>query len=358
VTGRVILAYDEARGPGGVGVDVANLARGLPAAHVEPLVARTTRHAIVRLLSSPDAVVHVFGCLPSSTAFRLLPLAKATRRPLVWTPIFHPSRPGSWRGYRLLRAMRLFDMLAPRTARFADAVVAATEAEAAFFAGLGARRVALIPPGVSDALPNDPKARLADLRTRLGLGLGPVILVVARANRRKGLPFAVASFTRLRNVRPDAQLLLVGPPDNHPAASTPGVRCLGWLALEEVERVYQAVDLLFVPSLYEGLPRVVIEAWRAGLPVVATDRVALAPTIDGLGGEIVRYGDPDAAARVLSHLLSEPATLRRYGAAGRRLVHERFLLPPLVRETADLYREVAAQQRHVPLIRRRRSPMN
>jgi glycosyltransferase involved in cell wall biosynthesis len=341
----VILAYDGARGPGGVSVDVANLAQGLPAADVEPLVAPTTRDAIAELFSRPAAVVHIFGCLPSSNAFRLLPLAKAAHCPLVWTPIFHPSRPGSWRGYRLLRAMRLFDLWAPRVARFVDAVVAATEAEADFFARVGARCVALIPSGVPDALPSDPKARVADLRTQLGLGAGPVVVVVARANRRKGLPFALASFRRLRQLRPDAQLLLVGPPVTHPAASSVGVHCPGWLAPEEVHRMYQAADLLFVPSLYEQLSRAVIEAWRSGLPVVATDRVALAPTIDGVGGEIVPYGDHESAAQLMSRLLGEPATLSRYGAAGRRLVQERFLLPRLVRETAALYRELPGRAR-------------
>src|SRR5207248_2015675 len=97
-----------------------------------------------------------------------------------------------------------------------------------------------------------------------------------------------------------------------------------------------------VPSAYEGLPRVVLEAWQAGLPVVATDRVALAPTIRGVGGEIVAYGDVERAARVLSRLLDEPARRERYGAAGRRLVSERFLLPRLVAETAALYAPLVA----------------
>ncbi len=166
--------------------------------------------------------------------------------------------------------------------------------------------------------------------------------MVARDNRRKGLRFALEAFARLRELAPGAQLLLVGPPRDHPAASRPGVRCPGWLGAEEVERAYQAADLLFVPSLYEGLPRVVIEAWRTGLPVMATDRAALAPAIAGAGGEIVRYGDADSAARAMCHLLNDPAALTRYGAGGRRLVEERFLLPRLMRQTAALYTQLRA----------------
>ena len=85
-----------------------------------------------------------------------------------------------------------------------------------------------------------------------------------------------------------------------------------------------------------------IEAWRVGLPVVATDRVALAPTIAGAGGEIVRYGDVDSAAEAMFRLLNDPATRLQYGGAGRRLVEERFLLRHLVRQTAALYTELGA----------------
>ena len=58
----------------------------------------------------------------------------------MWTPVFHPSRPGSWKGYGFLRVMQGFDLVAPRAARFADAVISATEQEAAYFRRLGARR--------------------------------------------------------------------------------------------------------------------------------------------------------------------------------------------------------------------------
>ena len=73
--------------------------------------------------------------------------------------------------------MVAFDRWAPRLARFVDAVVAATDAEAAFFAELGARHVAVIPPGVPDVARRPAKARAGP----------PVVLVVARDNRRKGL---------------------------------------------------------------------------------------------------------------------------------------------------------------------------
>jgi glycosyltransferase involved in cell wall biosynthesis len=341
----VVLAYERAGDTGGVAVDVRHLAQGLPAAGARPVVARTARAAIGAMRGRSPALLHVFGCLPSSLIFRLLPVARAARWRVVWTPVFHPSRPRSWRGYGLLRAMQAFDLAAPRVARFVDAVIAATEEEAALFERLGARRVALIPPGVAGVSTAGGNGAPPELRAELGLAPGPVVLVVGRDNRRKGLPFALQSFAGLRRLRPDAQLLLVGPPADRLATGVPGVHSRGWLPAGETERAYRAADLLLVSSLYEGLPRVVIEAWREGLPVVATDRVALAPTIAGVGGEIVPYGDAERTASVMARLLADPATLARYGAAGRRLVAERFLLSRLVAETADLYRELCGDPR-------------
>ena len=108
---------------------------------------------------------------------------------------------------------------------------------------------------------------------------------------------------------------------------------------------YQSADLLFVPSLYEGLPRAVIEAWRWATPAVATDRVALAPAIDGVGGLIAPYGNVDDAARSIADLLEDSDRAARLGSFGQALVERRFLMPALVDETLTVYRDVAVAHR-------------
>jgi glycosyltransferase involved in cell wall biosynthesis len=284
--------------------------------------------------------VHVFGCLPAGSTFATLALARSRRRPLVWTPVFHPSRPASWRGYGALRAMELFDRVAPYAAYLASAVLAATDAEAELFSRRTRGIVRVIPPGVEEPAAPPPGEALDAFRRRAGLDAGPVVLTVARDNSRKALPFGLAAFAELRRRRADAQLLLVGPDRGHAYGREPGVRCPGWLAPGDVELAYHAADTLWVSSLYEGLPRAVIEAWRASLPVVTTNRVALAPLVASGAGEVVRYGDVGAAASALERMLADPARAEAMGAAGRRLVEERFLLPRVVAATESLYREL------------------
>ena len=339
---QLVLAYAGMR-PGGIAVDVGNLVNGLEQRGNTVAAVGSLRELDRELARLPEALVHVFGCLPSYTTFSAMARAKRRRRPLVWTPVFHPSRPQSWAGYGFLRVMQLFDMLAPRVARFSDAVIAATVAEAEHFLALGAPLVRLIPPGVDRLVGRLPDDDRAAFRRRFGLTDGPLVLTVARANSRKGLPFGLAAFQELRRRLPQAQLLMVGVGSDHAAASVDGVVCAGWLEPADVAGAYGAADLLFVSSRYEGLPRAVIEAWSHGLAVAVTDRVALAPLVRRGAGCVVDYGAVEEAAAKLAWMLRQPELLAGYGRQGMRLIEEQFLLEDITRRTEALYGELVAR---------------
>jgi glycosyltransferase involved in cell wall biosynthesis len=333
---EILLVHSWPGKTGGGTVDVLGLADGLVQRghHAVPVQSSTILRRELRL--RPRAFVHLFGCVPAFAPLAATIAAKWSKRIVVWTPVLHPSRRHTWKGYGLLRSMQLFDTIAPRAAHFVDAVIAATEAEADYFRSLDASRVELIPPGVVEPSVSPCESDLANFRDRMKLNGRAVVLTVARDNRRKALPFGVKAFCQLRKSLPDTELLLVGAdPDRW--NGVPGVRCPGWLEPHEVELAYRSADVLFVPSLYEGLPRAVIEAWRFSLPVVATDRVALAPMIADVGGRVVAYGNVLQAASALSHLLSNRKLARTYGARGRRMVEEQFRLDLSVTRTEALY---------------------
>jgi glycosyltransferase involved in cell wall biosynthesis len=325
--------------PGGVTVDVANLVNGLRVRRHHVRTAGSLQQVVRSLRTQRPSLVHFFGCLPSATTLAAIALPSASRIPTVWTPIFNPIRRHTWSGYGLLRAMEVFDAVAPRTARFVDAVIAATAPEGRYFAGLGARRVEVIPPGVDAPVGRADAARLDEFRSTLGVGSQPLVLIVGRDNSRKALPFGLASFRQLRQYVPSARLLLVGPDRSFSGAVEPGVHCPGWLDARSMSLAYQAADVLFVPSLYEGLPRAVIEAWRWATPVVATDRVGLAPVIDGVGGHVVPYGDVRAAAGALAAMLDDADLTRHLGRRGQEVVLSHYLMPDLVQRTLALYLE-------------------
>jgi glycosyltransferase involved in cell wall biosynthesis len=338
---KVLLVYAGLR-PGGITTNLGNLERGLRARGVDVAVAGDL--AEVRR-GRGEVLVHVYSSTPSATTFGAVALARARRLPLVWTPVFHPSRPGSWAGYGPLRVMAVYDRIAPRVARLAGAVIAATEAEAEYFRRLGVRRVEIIPPAVDKTAGHPAGSALAALRAGFGLGDEPTVLLVARSanSRRKGLPFARAVFRELRRRLPDARLLLLGHQPGDELAREPGAVAAGWCGPEGVAAVYDAADVLLVSSIYEQCSRAVIEAWSRELPVAVTERVGLAPLVRDRAGKVVPWGDVAAMADALEEILTRPGLAREYGTAGRLLVEERFLLADHVDRVLALYRAVGCR---------------
>ena len=116
-------------------------------------------------------------------------------------------------------------------------------------------------------------------RRALGLGDGPVVGHVGRFSEEKNHRFLLDVFGELLRLRPGARLVLIGD-----GALRPGIeeraadRGLADYVLflgdrKDVPALYQAMDVLVLPSLFEGLPMVGVEAQCAGLPMVCSDRV-------------------------------------------------------------------------------------
>jgi glycosyltransferase involved in cell wall biosynthesis len=336
---QALLAYS-VRQPGGIRVDVDNQAEGIRLRGGQVQIVRDMAELRAGLRRLPEALVHVYGCLPSPTAWSMMVAAKAARRRLVWTPTFHPARRSMWRQRGALRVMEGFDFAAPHAARFTDAVVALTDEEADFFTRMGARCVRVIPPAVRSVTPLLSAAEKRAGRRDLGVGPGPLILSVGRSEGRKGLDFAADVIATVRRRHGDATLLLIGAPEDHRLAAVPGIVCTGWINDGLVELAYGCADVTLVPSRYEAFSRVVIEAWAHSCPVVVTDGVALAPLVTRSGGAVIRYGDHESAADAIELLLVDRARQRRVGAAGKGFVEARFLLDRVADQTVALYRQV------------------
>ena len=106
------------------------------------------------------------------------------------------------------------------------------------------------------------------------------------------------------------------------------VQFLGWR--EDVPALLADADLLVCPSLHEPLGNVVIEAWSAGLPVVATASDGPAGLIeDDESGMLVPLpgqpgGGPAALAGAIERLCRDAALRTRLGQAGRRAYEAEF----------------------------------
>jgi glycosyltransferase involved in cell wall biosynthesis len=240
--------------------------------------------------------------------------------------------------------MFAFDVIAPLAGRITHAIGAATDDEAGAFRRAHAPLVEMLPPVVEDKpLVADESAN--SFRASIGVGTAPLVLLVAsRDEPRKGLDFALAAFTLLRQRLPEVRLALIG------FASTSrtlpdGVLMLGRVDDATLARANRAADVVFVPSLFEAFSRVVIEAWQQSTPVVVSDGVALAPVVRRLGGAVVAYGDAQAAASELENTLREPDRAKRQGLAGQQLVRREYVVDVLVDRVVTVYRTILAQRR-------------
>jgi glycosyltransferase involved in cell wall biosynthesis len=116
------------------------------------------------------------------------------------------------------------------------------------------------------------------------------------------------------------------------------VRFLGWR--EDVREIMPLFDLLVLPSLNEGMGRVLLEAMAAGRPVVAS-RVGGIPDLvrDEENGLLVPPGDEQALAAGIARLLQDRPLARRLGEAGRASCRE-FGVDAMAARLDRMYREL------------------
>jgi len=103
------------------------------------------------------------------------------------------------------------------------------------------------------------------------------------------------------------------------------VTFLGRCDAGRVRALLASCRALVVPSTYEGMPLVVLEAMEVGVPIVASAVSGIPEVV--VGGEtgwLVPSEDPAALAAALAAVLADPAEARRRGAAGRRRLDRRF----------------------------------
>lgn len=205
-----------------------------------------------------------------------------------------------------------------------------------------------------DYMPNfvpDVYAATASLTAKLVAlrGQSPVALALGRLHPNKGFDFLLEALAATRRV--DLWLAGEGPlrPQLERLATRLGitdrVRFLGWR--DDVPALMASADMLVCPSLREPLGNVVIEAWSAGLPVVATASDGPAGLItDGETGILVplpgtNNGGPGALAEAIERLCADPTLCARLGRAGRRAYEAEFTEPIVVARYRSFFDRVA-----------------
>ncbi len=222
--------------------------------------------------------------------------------------------------------------------RFTDRVVCVSHAEKedAVAAGIAATKCVVIENGIK-ALPPSSSGGAAWKAERRGKLR---VLFVGRFDRQKGFDFCLAVMARLSDAAECYAVgdYVVGPAETQ--LSIPeNVTLLGWRDRAEVVELYAHADLLLMPSRWEGLPIVALEAMRSGLPIFCTPVGGLRDVVvDGVTGRFFDLSDPETVAEMIRSVSRD--TLASYGEKGHQRFLKRFTAERMNQETISLYRSL------------------
>jgi glycosyltransferase involved in cell wall biosynthesis len=117
-----------------------------------------------------------------------------------------------------------------------------------------------------------------------------------------------------------------------------------WGTHGAVHELLAESSLFILSSRREGFPISILEAMRAGLPVIASAVGGIGEAvIDGETGYLVPAGDSSTMRKRICALLEDPHLRKKMGARGRERFLQRFTLDQMVEKTLNIYREVAEQ---------------
>ncbi len=295
------------------------------------VVPETTRLARVVRGARPD-VVH----LHSAKAGLAGRLALRGRLPTVY-------QPHAWSFFAVEGPLRTATLQWERRAlRWTDRVICVSQAECEEGLRAGLRlggRTVVVPNGV-DVDRFSPGDRDA-VRAAFGVGSGPLAVCVGRLSRQKGQDVLLDAWPSVREAVPDAGLVLVGDgPDRAELVdrAPEGVRFVG---RADPRNWYLAADVVVLPSRWEGMALVLLEAAACGRSLVATDvagaREVVAP---GARSAVVPPGDAAALAAAVVPRLQDRRAADGEGERVRRHVLEHNDVRRTAGRVLDVYREV------------------
>jgi len=299
---------------------------------------RRERAAIAALCGRlhPD-VVHTHGARPDVVDGGV---PRGLGIPVVST--VHGFTGGGWKN-------RLYERLMIRAYRRFAAVVAVSRpiVERLTRAGVAAARVHLVRNAWAG---NDGGAPVAPNAARAALGLpgdGPRIGWIGRLSPEKGPDIMVDALAHL--VAP-VHLSMIG--EGSDAASLRS-RAVGagigdrvtWHGnVPDAGTLLPAFDVFVLSSRTEGTPIVLLEAMAAGVPIVATAVGGVPDVVSGGEAVLVPGEDPQALAKAIDAVLSDPAGARVRAQVARRRLEREFALEPWLDRYLEIYRSVSALQ--------------
>jgi glycosyltransferase involved in cell wall biosynthesis len=186
-------------------------------------------------------------------------------------------------------------------------------------------------------------------------GRPAAIVFAARLLWDKGVGEFVQAARALRAEGLNVQFLVAGGPDAGNPASVPEEQLTAWREegnvtllghVQDMPALMATADVVVLPSYREGVPRSLIEAAAAGLPIVTTDAPGCRAVVeDGVNGILVPVRDSAALAAAIRKLVLDRALAARMGVASRQKALAQFDERIVLANTLAVYQELVPEWR-------------
>ncbi len=284
-----------------------------------------------KLMQSVD-VVHCL--MADNLGFAALDAAKKLGIPCVCTPYVHPGQYGD--GSFCIQTYPRF-----------EAVGALTEGDRQKLISMGVPAEKLHIFGVVPMLPAT--VNPDEFRQQHNLVDVPVILFLGRRSAYKGVKALLSAAHQVWQTIPNAHFVFVG--SDTPESlewfenADSRIHRLGKVSEQEKGDAIAACNIFCMPSLFEILPAVYLEAWSYGKPVIRGKAQGVPELIEGNNAGFAVEQTPEKISAAITKLLEDPILSQNLGDNGKALVTQNYPLSAVVSKSQSLYQKVIESQK-------------
>lgn len=191
-----------------------------------------------------------------------------------------------------------------------------------------------------------------NVRKELGIGNKEFLIAsVGRLTKQKGFKYLVKAAEKVLKLEKNVNFCIVGEGELkenlfelvRELGLSDCVHLLGFR--EDVLSIINKSDLFVLPSLWEGLPNVLLESAALGVPIVSTDAGGCSEIIeDGENGILVSPGDEDDLANAILEMIRESEIRKKFAEKGKRIIKNKFSIEKMVNAYKDLYEELLGKR--------------
>jgi len=206
------------------------------------------------------------------------------------------------------------------------------------------QKICVIPNGINLKELDKIEDHDTSVLRKYGLERDKYLLFVGRLSVLKGVQHLIEAFRTIKKEYTNLKLVIVGTGEyedylRNLAYGMDDIVFTGYVdALAVKKSLYENCVAVVVPSSYEGLPMVVLEAMACKKAVIASDVGGIPMLIrHGKNGFLAKPGDSKSLEKFIRILLEDPDLRKNMGSFGRKLAEEKFTVDKMVSETLRVY---------------------